>query len=185
VASLRQLAWIVARDVNRTVGGGIAAMELLRRTFMARGWLDESTNALLVAVSRLTPGTNILAYCAAAGWRMRGWRGSAAALAAASLPSSLIIFALIATLVRVVHYRSVQAALAVGMLVACWLIFAAAWHLLKPYLRGGARTRALVMIGAALALYTAGVTPVRILLLSAVAGFVLQPVPRRDAASPS
>ena len=59
--SLRELTWIVARDVNRTFGGGLASMELLRRTFIANGSIDESLNAGLVAVSRLTPGTNILA----------------------------------------------------------------------------------------------------------------------------
>src|SRR4051812_47757529 len=114
MAPLRQIAWVVARDVNRTVGGGIAAMELLRRTFAARGWMDLPTHSLVVAVSRLTPGTNILAYCTAAGWRLRGWRGSATGLAAASVPSSLIIFALSAALSRLVRYRLVQGALAVG-----------------------------------------------------------------------
>jgi chromate transporter len=175
VASLRQIGWLVARDVNRTVGGGIAAMELLRRTFGARGWMSASTHALIVAVSRLTPGTNILAYCTAAGWRLRGWRGSVVGLAAASVPSSVIIFALSAALVRVVRYRAVQAGLAVGMMVACALVFSAAWYLLAPYLRGHARWRAVVMIAAALALFAAGVTPVRILLLAAVTGFVLPP----------
>ena len=81
--SSRQLAWIIARDVNRTVGGGMASMELLRRSFETRKWVDASTHGLFVAVSRLTPGTNILAYCAAAGWRLQGWQGTLAELAAA------------------------------------------------------------------------------------------------------
>jgi hypothetical protein len=82
--SVRQLAWVIARDVNRTVGGGMASMELLRRSFDARKWVDAPTHGLFVAVSRLTPGTTILAYCAAVGWRLQGWPGTLAAVAAAS-----------------------------------------------------------------------------------------------------
>jgi len=175
VSPLGLLAWIVARDVNRTVGGGYAAMELLRRTFMARGWMTGTTHGVIVAVSRLTPGTNILAYCAAAGWRLRGWRGSLIALAAASVPSSIIIFAMSAALVRVIGYRAVQAGLAVGMLVACVLVFAAAWSLLAPYLRGRRRVRVLALLAFAIALYMAGLTPVRVLLVSAAIGLLVRP----------
>src|SRR4051812_2012057 len=175
MASLRELGWVVARDVNRTVGGGMAAIELLRRTFAARQWLDGRGHALIVAVSRLTPGTNILAYCTAAGWRMRGWRGSVTGLVAASAPSSIMIFALSAVLVRLVRYRAVQGALAVGMLVACALVLASAWALLRPYLSGNGsrRVRAALFALGSLALYAAGVTPVRILLLAAIAGFAI------------
>ena len=34
--TVRQLATLVAFDVNRTVGGGHASIELLRRTFTSR-----------------------------------------------------------------------------------------------------------------------------------------------------
>jgi chromate transporter len=176
VSPLGQLGWIVARDVNRTVGGGYAAMELLRRTFVARGWMTGATHGVIVAVSRLTPGTNVLAYCTAAGWRLRGWRGSAVALAAASVPSSIIIFLMTAALVRVATYRAVQAALAVGMLVACVLLFSAAWSLLEPYLRGRARVRVVAMLAGALFLYFAGLTPVRILLIASAVGLVMRPM---------
>ena len=98
--SLRELTWIVARDVNRTLGGGLASMELLRRTFIANGSLDEAGNAGLVAVSRLTPGTNILAYCVGLGWSLHRWAGALAAVAAASLPASFVVCVLTIALVR-------------------------------------------------------------------------------------
>src|SRR3712207_1429675 len=110
--SLLQLAWAVARDVNRTVGGGMASTELLRRSFTTNGWLDVRTHGVLLAVSRLTPGTNILAYCVAVGWRAHGWRGSAAALAAASVPSALLIYALTAMVARLDRYAPVRLLLA-------------------------------------------------------------------------
>jgi chromate transporter len=172
-SSLRQLTWIVTRDVNRTVGGGMASMELLRRSFEARRWVDTPTHALLVAVSRLTPGTNILAYCAAVGWRLHGWPGTLAALGAASIPGSLIVFALAATLVRLDRYPVVRVVLSVGMLVAGALVLSSAWNLLKPYLRSDRWRRALVIVAIAGALYLIGWTPVRVLLVSAIAGALL------------
>jgi chromate transporter len=172
-APVRQLAWIVARDVNRTVGGGMAAMELLRRSFEARRWVDAPTHGLFVAVSRLTPGTNILAYCAAVGWRLQGWRGTLAALAAASIPGSLIVSGLAATLVRLDRFPAVRVVLSVGMLVAAALVLSSAWHLLKPYLRS-ARWRLALLIGSiAGGLYFAGWTPVRVLLACAIVGALL------------
>ena len=179
--SVRQLAWVVARDVNRTVGGGMASMELLRRSFESRQWVDATTHGLFVAVSRLTPGTNILAYCAAAGWRLRGWPGTLAALAAASVPASLVIFGLAATLVRLDRYPVVRAALSVGMFVAAALVLSSAWNLLKPYVRTGRVRFALIVSAAAGVLYVLDLTPVRILLICAMLG-ALMPLRRSEPA---
>ena len=179
--SVRQLAWIVARDVNRTVGGGMASMELLRRSFAAREWVDAPTHGLFVAVSRLTPGTNILAYCAAVGWRLRGWRGTLAALAAASVPASLVISGLAATLVRLDRYPAVRVALSAGMFIAAALVLSSAWNLLKPYARAGRIRFALMIAVAAGVLYALDLTPVRILLICAVVG-ALMPERRSFAA---
>lgn len=170
--SLRELGWLVCRDVNRTLGG-IASMELLRRTLTIQGWLDESGHALLVAVSRLTPGTNILAYCVGLGWLLRGLGGALVALASASIPASLIIIALSATLVRIDQYPIVRALIMVALLVATVLVLSTAWHLLRPYARRSNAVRtgsiAVVVVG----LLLAGVTPVRILLVAAVVGMVI------------
>jgi chromate transporter len=173
--SLRELAAAVAFDVNRTVGGGHASIELLRRTFTARGWLDAASHGLIIAVSRLTPGTNILAYCVTLGWRHHRLPGAVAALAAASLPASLIVFVLTAALVRLDRYRAVRAVLAFGILVAGVLVLSSAWHLLRPYLVRAARMRAFVVTAVAAALIAVGATPVRTLLAAAVVGFLLPP----------
>jgi chromate transporter len=173
--SIRQLAWAVARDVNRTVGGGYAAMELMRRTFTSHGWLDVAGNALIVAVSRFTPGTNALAYCVALGWRLRGTRGALAALAAGSVPASVVIAVLTATVAQIDRYRIVQIVLALGSAVAVFLIFSAAWHLLRPYAVRSARSRSAVIMGVTAVLLLLDVTPVRTLLVSAAVGLLLPP----------
>ena len=173
MSSLREFTWVVVRDVNRTIGGGMAAMELMRRSFEARGWVDVSVHGVFVAVSRLTPGTNVLAYCAAVGWRLHGWRGTLAAIAAASIPGSLIIFALTAAVVRLDQYPAVRAALSLGMLFAAALVLSSAWNLFKPYLRADRWQRALFVSCVAISFYLVGLTPVRVLLISALIGALL------------
>jgi chromate transporter len=174
--SIPELGWAVARDVNRTVGGGYASMELLRRTFVRKGWLDDPGNALIVAVSRLTPGTNILAFCVALGWRLRGAGGAVTTLIAGSLPASIVVAMLTATVARVDRYRGVQVALAVGSAIAVILVFAAAWNLLRPYIRRTDKARASVIVMTTAGLLLLDVTPVRTLLVAAAVGMlVLRP----------
>jgi len=168
--SVRQLTGIVARDVNRTLGGGLASMELLRRTFIAAGAIDEAGHGGLVAVSRLTPGTNVLAYCVGLGWSLHRWAGALAALAAASVPASLVIFLLTVALARIDRYPIVRMALAIGVLVATLLVFSSAWYLLRPYVYASVLARTAIIIIVSGALLLAGVTPVRILLVSAAVG---------------
>lgn len=148
-------------------------MELLRRTFIANGSIDESLNAGLVAVSRLTPGTNILAYCVALGWKLHRWAGALAAVVAASLPSSIMICVLAGALVRVQDYPAMRMVLAIGVLAATVLVLASAGALLRPYLRRHVLARSAVIAGVAAAMLLADVTPVRTLLLSAVLGAII------------
>ena len=171
--SIRRLTWVVFRDVNRTLGGGIASMELLRRSGAKEGWLDERGHALLTAVSRLTPGTNVLAYCVSLGWHVSGWRGALAALAAASVPAALVILALAATLVRVDHYPIVRLIIAIGVLAATVLVASSAWHLMRPYLNRASAARTTIIAALVAGLTLLGVTPVRILLVAAVAGAII------------
>jgi chromate transporter len=166
------LAWVVARDVNRTLGGGLASMELLRRTSLARGWLDDAGNALLVAASRLTPGTNVLAYCVGLGWRLRGAPGAVLALLAASVPGSLVIVLITATLTQVDRHVIVRAGLAAGTLVAAALVLWSAWPLLRPHTTGPARMHAALVVLIAMGLLLLDVTPVQTLLVAAVVGAI-------------
>jgi chromate transporter len=158
-------------------------MELLRRTFIANGWLDDAGNAGLVAVSRLTPGTNILAYCVALGWSLHRWAGALAAVVAASLPASLVVCGLTVGLVQIQDYPAVRMALAIGVAIATVLVFASAGSLLRPYIRRSVMMRSAIVVIVAAALFLADVTPVRILLLSAVLGAILGgSAPPMDAA---
>jgi chromate transporter len=183
--SLGQLVSAVAYEANRTVGGGLVAIELLRRRFTAHGWIDAITHGVFIAVSRFTPGTVVLAYVVMLGWRFHRWRGALPALAVASVPGSLIVLALAATLAELSRYAAVRALLAVGILAASVLVLASAWHLIRPYLANGdgtdpnARVRVLIVAAVSVMLVVLGATPVRVLLAAAV---VSMAVPRRDGA---
>jgi chromate transporter len=163
----------VFRDVNRTLGGGIASMELLRRSGAGEGWLDEQGHALLTAVSRLTPGTNILAYCVGLGWQVGGAIGAVVSLVGAALPASLLIVALSATLVRVDRYPVVRIIIAVGVLAATLLVASSAWALMRPYLTRASAQRTAIIAAAVVAMLLLGATPVRIFLAAGILGAVL------------
>jgi chromate transporter len=168
--SFSSLSWVIFRDANRTLGGGLAAMELMRQTAIARGWLDEADNSLLVAASRLTPGTNVLAYCIGLGWKLRGPGGAAAAVIVASVPGAAIITALSATLVRIDQYAVVRALLGIGTLVAAALVLWSTWALLRPHVRGGTRRWTAMIAAVAIVSLSIGLTPVPTLIAAAALG---------------
>jgi chromate transporter len=171
--SLPKFIWTVFRDVNRTFGGGLASMELLRRSFIANGSMNDADNAGLVAVSRLTPGTNVLAYCVSLGWALHRGPGALLALVASSLPASVVVCALAIALVRIHEYPAVGMLLAIAVLLATLLVLSSAIALLRPYVRKPALLRASIVAGVAGVMIVMGVTPVRILLLSAILGAVI------------
>ena len=170
--TLRQLATAVTLDVNRTLGGGHPAIELLRRRFMGRQWLDAASHALFIAVSRVTPGTNVLAYCVTLGWWSHGWPGALLALAGGSIPASLTVFVLAVTLAEIDRYAVVRVLLAFGILAAGTLVLWSAWILLKPYLTAS-RLRIVVIASVVAGLMALGATPVRVLFVAAVVSAAL------------
>ena len=65
---LRSLACVFARFGNFTFGGGSATIATLQSEVVEqRRWLEHDPFHLCYAISRLTPGTNLLAFCVAAG----------------------------------------------------------------------------------------------------------------------
>ena len=172
---LGQLAWLVTRDANKTIGSGMASIELLRRTLERRGWIDDGEHGVLNAVARLTPGTNVLAYLAALGWSLRGAAGAAMAVLGGSVPGSVVVALLTGTAAGVDRWLVVRAVLAVATLAAAVLVLANAWSLVRPYLRRGRVAWTLASISLAAVLYGLGATPVRVILLLAAWGALVPP----------
>ncbi|MBN8729857.1 MAG: chromate transporter [Acidobacteria bacterium] len=85
------VAWLFFRLGNTTFGGGDPAMAALQRELVERrGWLTAEQHGLAYGLARVTPGTNILAYCAATGWMLTGWLGSLLAVSGVVIPSALL-----------------------------------------------------------------------------------------------
>ena len=173
--SLAAIVWRIGVDANRTLGGGMASIELIRRSFEKRGWLDEAQHALLVAVSRFTPGTNLLAYCVGLGWLVHRGAGAALALAGASIPGAIAVTVFSAVVARLVDWPMIRAGLAAATLVAAALVLSSAWALMRPYLFGSRRIWAVSFAVAAAALFASGISPIRVLLIAAVFGALSPP----------
>jgi chromate transporter len=171
--TLGRIAAVFARYANLTFGGGSATIAVLRAQLVERrSWISRLQFDLSYALSRLTPGTNLLAFCTAAGFLARRWAGALVALLAASLPCSVL--AVLVTHFYEVwqHNRFVMGALRGALAAAVAITLSTAWTFAQPHVKASP-VRALVVVPAALLLALGGaVSPVRILLLAAALGLL-------------
>ena len=168
--SLLALAAIVTRDSNLTFGGGSATAEVLRRSFLKRGWQEDGEHRKLYAVSRLTPGTNLLAYATGAGWQIRGPAGALVAWLSASVPASIVAVLATVSYEWLSESPTFSAVVLIATAIAIVLLVVSAWHLAKPHLIRRTAIRSAVVVATALALSFVDMTPFGILLIAAVLG---------------
>ncbi len=170
--SRKQLTWIFLRVGNLTFGGGDPSMAALQSELVtARRWLDEEQYALIYALARITPGTNLVAFSAGAAWRILGWVGAVAAVLAMSVPPSLVVVLLTSGYQAWNSNPLAMAAIGGTLAAACGMMATGAWQLLVPEIRTGRRLRAAVVFLASLiASMKFSVSPVAVLGLAAVVG---------------
>src|SRR5277367_5800149 len=82
---------LFARVGVTVFGGGDPTIAILQREFYRREWLSPEKFAIAFGLARLTPGTNVLAFCAAAGWYLLGFTGALAAVLAITIPASVLV----------------------------------------------------------------------------------------------
>ena len=170
-ANWRNLSWLYTRIGSTTFGGGDPTTAALQGELFARKWLDPEQYGLIFGLARATPGTNILAFCAATGWLALGVAGAVLAVVGASLMPSVIVMLLTAG--YVVWRQNPWAMAAIGGMLAAatGLMVVAAYSLLKPHLRAGRWLRAAVFFTAALVLSVRfSFTPIQVLGLAALGG---------------
>src|SRR3954471_18428286 len=165
--TLAAIAHVFARHANTTFGGGSAPIAVLRRHLVDRhAWLDAAEFDLGYALSRLAPGTNLLAFCTAAGWTARGWPGALIALLAASLPCSILAVA-VTVFYGELHTSALFAAALRGTLAAAVAIMLPTSGVSAEPHAGAAPRKALAIAPAAAALSLGlQLSPVEILLLA-------------------
>ena len=170
--SLTQLALVFTRYANLTLGGGSATAATLHRELVQkRRWLTEDQFTLCFALGRITPGTNLLAFCTGFGWVIRQAPGAVTALVASSVPCA----ALVAALTALVDYWQTnplaQAAVHGAAAAAVGITIKTCWTIAQPYFKGAGRMRVVLVGGAAFALHQwAGLSPIQVLVLAVVVG---------------
>ena len=146
---IRSLSWVFARYSNFTLGGGSATTAVLHHELVhRRGWLTNDSFALCFALGRLTPGTNLLAFCTGVGWLLRGMArcahgmsGAVVALFAASIPCTIFVVLLTALFSRWQENQLAQSAIHGAIAVAVAITVKTVWTIAKPHFKGRERIR--------------------------------------------
>lgn len=174
--SLKNFFWICLKVGNLTFGGGDPTMAALHHELVdSRGWLTGERYGLLFALARITPGTNVLAFCAGAGWDLSRFAGAVAAIVATAGPCGFLVVWFTAAYETWKSNPLAMAAIGGTLAAAIGMMGGAAIQLVRPHWNRG-RWRALTL--AATALLLSAVfhwTPVQILALAAAAGYLWRP----------
>jgi chromate transporter len=169
---LTPLAWVFARYGNFTLGGGSATTAVLLHELVGRRqWLTQDRFALCFALGRLTPGTNLLAFCTGVGWLLRGMGGAVAALLAASVPCTIMVIVLTALFSQWQKNQFAQAVIHGAIAAAVAITVKTVWTIAKPHFKGRGRIRVIIVGVTAFALYLfAGLSTIEVLLIAAAVG---------------
>jgi len=171
--TLTDIARLFGTYGNIAFGGGNPTMAVLQREMIERRkWLGVEAVGVAYGLARATPGTNLLAFCAATAWLLRSVPGATVALLAASLPCSAV-----ATLITVFYEqwsgnRVLEAALNGAMAGAVAVMAGAGWTLVRPYLQMVLRLQAALLVAGSFVLGTLSVAPLRVLLAAGVIGLL-------------
>ena len=169
---LLEVAGVFVVSGNSTFGGGTATIvEIERQVIDRRGWLSRSDSHFAYVISRLTPGTNLLAYCVAIGWRMRGVAGAVVALMAVSVPSAVMAVGLTLFFASWTESALTARALNAVLAAAVAIMLGTAWTMISPYVKQREYLRTLLFAVSGLLLAVSGaLSPFQILAVAAVAG---------------
>jgi chromate transporter len=166
--SLASLTGVYLKIGNTTFGGGDPTTLLLQRELTGRGWITREDFALAYSLARITPGTNVLAFCAATGARVLGVVGAIAAVLAVTLPSAILAVLLTRSFEAWRTHPWAMAAIGGTVAAVSGMMWASVWLLVRPYIGW----RALLFTGGAfLAAWKFHVTPVPVILVAALAGY--------------
>ena len=148
-------------------------MAALQREFVEReNWLAPEDYALAFSLARVTPGTNIIAFCAATGAQILGTRGALIGVFSETLPSAAL------AVLMTQGYESwrtnpvVMAGVAATIAAVVGMMWSAVWGLVAPHWGGMQRSIRTVTItgGAFLAFWKLGMSPLPIIGIAALVG---------------
>jgi chromate transporter len=172
--TLGELARTLAVYGNFTYGGGSATIGTIHDEIVAkRRWLDEEPFQLSYALSRLTPGTNLLAFTACIGYLLRRLPGAVVTLLAGSIPCSAMVIGLSALYEAGQDDRVVEVATKGALAAAVAVMLNTGVTLIRPHWRTATRAKIATFVGGGFVLtYFAGMSPLAILLVAGAAGLI-------------
>jgi chromate transporter len=172
--SLYRLALLYGRLASLTFGGGNPTMAAMHTEMVVgRKWLTSEKYSVSYALARITPGTNMLAFCAGTAWELLGWPGAIAGVLAASIPAAVIVMLLTEGYDAVRSNIYAMGAISGTLAAAVGMMGTAAWDLLRPYLDRKRSIHAVAIAGASLGLSLRfDLPPIEVLALAAVAGLL-------------
>jgi chromate transporter len=175
---LMQITLAFIRYANFTLGGGSATISVIHRGLLEkRGWFATDQFGLCYALSRVTPGTNLLAFCTGIGWLLRRLPGALLALLAASIPCALIVVLATALFDQWQSTHWAQVAIHGAIAAAVAITVRTCWTIAGPHFKGPSRVRVALVATTAFVLYLGlNVPPIEVLLLAGTVGAVLPPV---------
>jgi chromate transporter len=150
-------------------------MTVLGRELVTRKqWIAAEDYELAFAVARVTPGTSIIAFCAAAGWLILGWAGALAAVFVLTAPTAVLAVLLLQGIESGAGHPLVMGAVAATVAAVSGMMWAIVWIIVRPYAKGFVPIlRSLVIAGGAfLASWRFNVTPVPVLAAATAASLL-------------
>ncbi len=164
-------ALLFLRVGNTTFGGGDPTIAVLQREFYRRGWLSPEQFAIAFGLGRVTPGTNVLAFCAAAGWYLSGLAGALTAVLVVTIPSSILVIWLTLACELGVRHPMAQAVIAATVAAAVGTMIGAAVLLVRSQWSRTTWLSPVLIAAGAFGLARAGLSPLEIIGIAAVVGF--------------
>jgi len=177
--TLGELTSVFFRIGNTTFGGGIPTIAALQRELVDRkDWLSNEEYGLAFALARVTPGTTIIAFCTATGAQISGIAGAMAGTLAVTLPSAALAVMITVGYETWRSHPAVLAAIGGTVAAVAGMMLATVWSLIRPYWGGFQRAglaqsfRTLVFAGGAFAALWYGVSPLTIIAVAVIAGWL-------------
>lgn len=170
---MTELAAVFLRIGNTTVGGGEPTVAAFQRELVRRGWLSPEQFGLSYALARLTPGTNMLAFCAAAGWYALGVAGSVAGVVAATVPSSVLVVWLTGVCEMGDRIPWLRAAVDATIAAGIGIMLAAVLMLVRGQVSQSNWVRPAIVVAGAFGLGQIGLSPILTLAIAALLGWLL------------
>jgi len=164
------------RISNTTFGGGYVTMAALGRELVElKKWITAQDYALAFAVAGVTPGTNIIAFCAATGWQVFGWMGSLAGVFALTAPTAVLAVLILQAFDSGASHPLVMAALGSTVAAVAGMMWSTVLLMVRRHVGKGIsqNARVVAITGAAfLASWKFKITPLPILGVATLAGMV-------------